>query len=96
MSEKHEKYAKKVSEFLENDEIRALVDDRNETIGKKIREAEMSKVPYMVIIGEQEAAQQTVSVRQHGGNDLGAMPLDTFAKLIKNRAAEEIEIFTTN
>ena len=96
VSEKHEKYAQKVSEFLENNEIRALVDDRSETIGKKIREAEMSKVPYMVIIGEQEAAQQTVSVRQHGGNDLGAMPLDTFATLIKNRAAEEIEIFTTN
>ena len=96
VSEKHEKYAKKVSEFLENNEIRALVDDRSETIGKKIREAEMSKVPYMVIIGEQEAAQQTVSVRQHGGNDLGAMPLDTFAALIKNRATEEIEIFTTN
>ena len=96
VSEKHEKYAKKVSKFLENNEIRALVDDRSETIGKKIREAEMSKVPYMVIIGEQEAAQQTVSVRQHGGNDLGAMPLDTFATLIKNRAAEEIEIFTTN
>ena len=96
VSEKHEKYAKKVSKFLENNEIRALVDDRSETIGKKIREAEMSKVPYMVIIGEQEAAQETVSVRQHGGNDLGAMPLDTFATLIKKRAAEEIEIFTTN
>ena len=96
VSEKHEKYAQKVSKFLENNEIRALVDDRSETIGKKIREAEMSKVPYMVIIGEQEAAQETVSVRQHGGNDLGAMPLDTFATLIKKRAAEEIEIFTTN
>ena len=96
VSEKHEKYAQKVSKFLENNEIRALVDNRNETIGKKIREAEMSKVPFMVIIGEQEAAQQTVSVRQHGGNDLGAMPLDTFATLIKKRAAEEIEIFTTN
>ena len=96
VSEKHEKYAQKVSEFLENNEIRALVDDRNETIGKKIREAEISKVPFMVIIGEQEAAQQTVSVRQHGGNDLGAMPLDTFADLIKRQAAEEIETFTTN
>ena len=96
VSEKHEKYAQKVSKFLENNEIRALVDNRNETIGKKIREAEMSKVPFMVIIGEQEASQQTVSVRQHGGNDLGAMPLDTFATRIKNQAAEEMEIFTTN
>ncbi|MGB0254913.1 MAG: threonine--tRNA ligase [Flavobacteriaceae bacterium] len=95
VSEKHEKYAQKVSEFLENNEIRALVDDRSETIGKKIREAEMSKVPFMVIIGELEAAQQTVSVRQHGGNDLGAMPLEDFADLIKHQAAEEQEIFTT-
>ena len=96
VSEKHEKYAQKVSKFLENNEIRALVDNRNETLGKKIREAEISKVPFIVIIGEQEAAQQTVSVRQHGGNDLGAMPLDTFATRIKNQAAEEMEIFTTN
>lgn len=96
VSEKHEKYAQKVSEFLENNEIRALVDNRNETIGKKIREAEMSKVPFMAIIGEQEAAQQTVSVRQHGGNDLGDMPLEDFANLIKRQAADEIETFTTN
>ena len=96
VSEKHEKYAQKVSKFLENNEIRALVDNRNETLGKKIREAEISKVPFIVIIGEQEAAQQTVSVRQHGGNDLGAMPLDTFATRIKNQAAEEMKIFTTN
>jgi len=96
VSEKHEKYAQKVSEFLENNEIRALVDDRSETIGKKIREAEMSKVPFMVILGEQEAAQQTVSVRQHGGNNLGTMPLEDFATLIKRQVAEEIDIFTTN
>jgi len=50
----------------------------------------------MVIIGEQEAAQQTVSVRQHGGNNLGEMPLETFATLIKRQAAEETETFTTN
>ena len=85
-----------VSEFLENDEIRALVDDRNETIGKKIREAEMSKVPFMVIIGEQEATQNTVSVRQHGGNDLGTMSLEDFAKLIRNQVADDIKSFSTN
>ncbi|MDG1822068.1 MAG: threonine--tRNA ligase [Flavobacteriaceae bacterium] len=96
VSEKHEKYAKKVSEFLENDEIRALVDDRNETIGKKIREAEMSKVPFMVIIGEQEATQNTVSVRQHGGNVLGTMSLEDFAKLIRNQVADDIKSFSTN
>jgi threonyl-tRNA synthetase len=93
VSEKHEKYAKKVSEFLENNEIRALVDDRNETIGKKIREAEMSKVPFMAIIGEQEAAQETVSIRAHGGNDLGSMSLASFADLIRRQAADEIKSF---
>ena len=93
VSEKHEKYAKKVSDFLENNEIRALVDDRNETIGKKIREAEMSKVPFMAIIGEQEAAQETVSIRAHGGNDLGTMSLASFAEMIKSQAADEIKSF---
>jgi threonyl-tRNA synthetase len=93
VSEKHEKYAKKVSEFLENNEIRALVDDRSETIGKKIREAEMSKVPFMAIIGEQEAAQETVSIRAHGGNDLGSMSLASFADLIRRQAANEIKSF---
>ncbi len=93
VSEKHEKYAKKVSEFLENNEIRALVDDRRETIGKKIREAEMSKVPFMAIIGLQEAAHETVSIRAHGGNDLGSMSLASFADLIKRQAAEEITSF---
>ena len=93
VSEKHEKYTKKVSEFLENNEIRALVDDRSETIGKKIREAEMSKVPFMAIIGEQEAAQETVSIRAHGGNDLGSMSLASFADLIRRQAADEIKLF---
>jgi threonyl-tRNA synthetase len=93
VSEKHEKYAKKVSKFLENNEIRALVDERSETIGKKIREAEMSKVPFMAIIGEQEAAQETVSIRAHGGNDLGSMSLASFADLIRRQAADEIKPF---
>ena len=93
VSEKHEKYAKKVSKFLENNEIRALVDERSETIGKKIREAEMSKVPFMAIIGEQEAAQETVSIRAHGGNNLGSMSLASFADLIRRQAADEIKSF---
>lgn len=93
VSEKHEKYTKKVSKFLENNEIRALVDERSETIGKKIREAEMSKVPFMAIIGEQEAAQETVSIRAHGGNDLGSMSLASFADLIRRQAADEIKSF---
>ena len=65
VSEKHEKYAEKVLNSLENAEIRGLVDSRNETIGKKIREAEMSKIPFMLIVGDQEAQDQTISVRKH-------------------------------
>ena len=91
--DRHEKYAKKVSEFLENNEIRARMDNRSETIGKKIREAEISKVPFMAIIGEQEAAQETVSIRAHGGNDIGSMSLASFANLIRRQAADEIKSF---
>ncbi len=82
LSEKYEKYAQKVLTLLENDEIRALVDNRNETIGRKIREAEMNKIPYMLIVGEQEAKENTVSVRKHGEGDLGTMSVEEFAKLI--------------
>lgn len=73
ISEKYEKYAQKVLNLLENNEIRALIDDRNETIGKKIREAEMNKIPYMLIVGEQEEKNGTISVRKHGEGDLGTM-----------------------
>ncbi len=83
LSEKYEKYGEKVLTLLENHEIRALVDNRSETIGKKIREAEMSKTPYMIIIGEQEEAENKISVRQHGGEDLGTISVDTFAEIVK-------------
>ncbi len=84
LSEKYEKYSQKVLDLLEIDEIRAVSDDRSETIGKKIREAEMSKVPYMLIVGEQEEKDGTVSVRRHGEGDIGTMPIKDFAELIKN------------
>tara|TARA_R110002072_G_scaffold131586_6_gene271444 strand:- start:21684 stop:23630 length:1947 start_codon:yes stop_codon:yes gene_type:complete len=82
LSEKYENYAQKVLNLLENDEIRALVDNRNETIGKKIREAEMNKFPYMLIVGEQEAKDGTVSVRKHSEGDLGTMTVAEFSELI--------------
>ncbi|MBT8262896.1 MAG: threonine--tRNA ligase [Bacteroidia bacterium] len=82
LSEKYEKYAQKVLNLLENDEIRALVDNRNETIGKKIREAEMDKIPYMLILGEQEEKDGTVSVRKHSEGDLGTMSVEEFSELI--------------
>ncbi len=84
LSEKYENYAQKVLDVLENNEIRALVDIRNETIGKKIREAEMNKMPYMLIVGEQEEIDGTVSVRKHGGSDLGVMTPKAFSDLIND------------
>ena len=82
VSEKHEKYAEKVLNSLENNEIRALIDNRNETVGKKIREAELKKVPFMLIVGEQEENSNTISVRRHGGEDLGSISVEGFSDLV--------------
>ena len=84
LSEKYEKYAQKVFNVLENNEIRALVDNRNETIGKKIREAEMNKIPYMLIIGEQEENENSVSVRKHSEGDLGSMTAEALSNMIND------------
>ena len=93
ISEKYEKYSEKVLNLLENDEIRALVDHRNETIGKKIRESEMQKHPYMIIIGEQEEQEGKISVRQHGGEDLGMISIDDFSEIIKNEIKKTLKSF---
>ena len=93
ISEKYEKYAEKVLNLLENDEIRALVDNRNETIGKKIREAEMQKHPYMIIIGEQEEKENKITVRQHGGEDLGMISIEYFSKIIKTEISKTLKPF---
>ena len=93
VSEKHEKYAQKVLNFLENNEIRASLDNRNETIGKKIREAELSKVPFMLILGEKEAEMENVSVRKHRKGDVGAMSMENFVELIKQEVSESISKF---
>lgn len=93
LSEKYEKYAQKVLNLLENDEIRALVDDRNETIGKKIREAELNKIPFMLIIGEQEEQNGTVSVRKRGEGDLGSMSIKEFSELIHREIKKESKDF---
>lgn len=80
LSEKYEKYAKKVSDLLENNEIRAVIDNRNETIGKKIREAELQKFPFLLIVGEDEEKNGTVSVRQQGqsGKNNQSMKIEDF------------------
>ena len=93
VSEKHEKYAQKVLNFLENNEIRASLDNRNETIGKKIREAEISKVPFMLILGEKETKMENVSVRKHREGDLGMMDLKSFVRLIKEEISKNISNF---
>ena len=95
MSEKFEKYAKKVSQLLENNEIRTLVDNRNETIGKKIRESELKKIPYMIIVGEKEVSESVISVREQGGKDHGAMSLDNFIQLVKINIQNEVQEFKT-
>ncbi len=93
LSENYEKYAQNVSELLENHEIRATIDDRGETMGRKIREAEMQKVPYMLIIGEKEAKDGTVSVRRHGGEDLGTMSVADFATIIETEISKTLKKF---
>jgi threonyl-tRNA synthetase len=93
ISEKYEKYARKVLNLLENNEIRALVDNRNETMGKKIRDAEIQKIPFMIIVGEQEESDQTISVRKHGGNDLGTFSVEYFSSIIKAEIKKTLKEF---
>jgi len=95
LSEKYEKYAQKVLNQLENSDIRAIIDNRNETIGKKIREAELKKIPYMLIVGEKEAENATVSVRKHGNKeDLGSISVEEFTKKIHEEVKTLIPDFS--
>ncbi|MGB0777395.1 MAG: threonine--tRNA ligase [Flavobacteriaceae bacterium] len=93
ISEKYQKYAENVLQLLENDEIRTLLDDRAEKTGRKIRDAELSKIPYMVIVGEKEAEEGTVSVRKHGEGDIGTFSIDEFVSLIKKAEKATIQQF---
>lgn len=93
ISEKYEKYAKKVFNVLENNEIRALIDNRNETMGKKIREAEMKKIPFMVIVGENEEQENKISVRQHGGEDLGMITVEALTHIINEEIQKTLKTF---
>jgi threonyl-tRNA synthetase len=83
VSEKYMDYAQRVCDTLKISDIRTFVDERAEKIGRKIRDAEVSKVPFMLIIGEQEAADGTVSVRRHKEGDLGSMPLEQFIEFFQ-------------
>lgn len=90
ISEKYNEYAEKVSEFLNNSDIRGLVDDRNEKIGKKIRDAEIAKIPFMLIVGEKEFEQNQVSVRQRSEGDRGAMTHEAFIEIVKEAVDKEL------
>ena len=83
LSENHINYAQKVSEFLENSDICVVLDDRNEKIGKKIRDASLKKIPYSIIIGDKEVEANTLSVRKHGVGDLGTFTHDDFLSQLK-------------
>jgi threonyl-tRNA synthetase len=90
VSEKYNDYAQKVLELLNNSDIRGLVDERNEKVGKKIRDAELSKYPFMLIVGEKEAESNSISVRQRGKGDLGALSPESFAALVQNEMEREL------
>ena len=92
VSEKYLDFAQKVQSYLKKSDIRSLIDERNEKIGRKIRDAEMKKYPFMVIVGEKEEADEAVSVRAHGQVDMGTMGLEAFAKMINEKVKEEQSI----
>ena len=91
VSEKYNDYAKEIAEFLEFSDIRALVDERNEKIGRKIRDAEVTKIPFMLIVGEKEATSGELSVRRHGEGDLGTMTREDFVKSIEIEISQLID-----
>jgi threonyl-tRNA synthetase len=91
ISEKYDDYAKKVLNFLNNYDIRTLLDERNEKIGKKIRDNELKRIPYLVIVGEKEAEGETVAVRKQGEGDKGTMKLEDFAKFIESEVSNQLK-----
>lgn len=90
ISDKYNEYCKNLLQLLNNYDIRGFVDDRNEKIGKKIRESELNKIPFMLIIGEQEAENEQVSVRQRGEGDKGVMTIDDFTKIVNDTIIDEL------
>ncbi len=92
VSEKYHDHAEKLNEMLKRNEIRTLIDMRSEKIGRKIRDAEMKKVPYMLIVGEKEMNENSVSVRKHGQGDLGSMSAEDFIAMIEKQVRDEQNI----
>ncbi len=96
VSENFKNYGQKVLNILENHEIRAHLDDRNETVGKKIRESEIKKIPFMIVVGENEVKNNSVSIRRHHGDDLGEMKIEEFVDIIKKEISKCIPKFNIN
>ena len=92
ISEKYNDYAREVKTFFDKAGVRALIDDRNEKIGRKIRDNELKRVPYMVVVGEKEAAEGLVSMRKQGGGEQATMTKEEFAKRICNEVAEQLKL----
>jgi threonyl-tRNA synthetase len=90
ISEKYNDYAQKVLELLNNSDICALIDERSEKIGKKIRDSELKRIPYLLIIGEKEVEDGTIAVRKQGEGDKGAMKIDEFITFINEEIKKEI------
>jgi threonyl-tRNA synthetase len=91
ISEKYNDYAEKVKKYFDSKDVRAYIDDRNEKIGRKIRDNELKRVPYMVIVGEKEAAEGLVSMRKQGGGEQAAMKMEEFAQRINDEVAEQMK-----
>ncbi len=90
ISEKYQNYAEKVLQLLKKHEIRGLIDDRSEKTGRKIRDAELKKIPFMLIVGEKEEAEDSISVRKHGHGDMGTFSIPDFANLINEEVDQMI------
>ncbi len=90
ISEKFNEYAKNVLNILNNYDIRTAIDERNEKIGRKIRDNELKRIPYLLIVGEKEAETNTVSVRRQGEGDMGSMPVEDFVKLVNEQIKKEL------
>jgi threonyl-tRNA synthetase len=96
ISEKYHDYAEKVSKFLKNYDIRTLIDERSEKIGKKIRDNELKRIPYLLIVGEKEQEDGTISVRRQGEGDKGPMKLEEFAHFLQSEVDNQLDAIETN
>ena len=91
VSEKSNEYAQNVLNLLNNSDIRTVLDDRNEKIGRKIRDNELKKIPYLLVVGENEAKEKRVSVRRQGQGDMGSMTVDEFIEMIHKEVDEQLK-----